>query len=93
MKERVITGLVAAAVFIPFLWLGGLPLQLLMTAIGLIAVQELLKMKKLSIFSVEGIITALATVLLMLPEHGLLIMPLGFMDETQFERMNYLVSQ
>jgi len=77
MKERVITGLVAGAVFIPFLWIGGLALQLLMTAIGLIAVQELLKMKKLTIFSVEGIITALATVLLMLPESYLHFIPDG----------------
>lgn len=77
MKTRTITALVAAAIFIPFVWMGSWPLQLFIIVLGMIAVYELLKMKKLSLFSLEGIITMATAILLMMPESYLSFIPAG----------------
>ena len=55
MQERLIGGGVAAAIFLPLLFIGGLPFQLLVGAMAMVAVSEMLRMKHLEIFSIEGI--------------------------------------
>ncbi len=45
MQERLIGGGVAAAIFLPLLFIGGLPFQLLVGAMAMIAVSEMLRMK------------------------------------------------
>ena len=55
MQERLIGGGVAAALFLPLLFIGGLPFQLLVGAMAMVAVSEMLRMKHLEIFSIEGI--------------------------------------
>jgi phosphatidate cytidylyltransferase len=59
MKQRVITGVVAAALFLPIVFYGGLPFVLLTYILATIGLYELLKMKQLSIFSVHGLISLL----------------------------------
>ena len=54
MQERLIGGGVAAAIFLPLLFIGGLPFQLLVGAMAMVAVSEMLRMKHLEIFLYRG---------------------------------------
>ncbi|OCS92356.1 phosphatidate cytidylyltransferase [Caryophanon latum] len=67
MKTRMITGVVAAALFIPFVLYGGLPWSILVYALAAISMYELLKMKDISIFSAPGVMGTLALFVLLLP--------------------------
>ncbi|MGN7478495.1 phosphatidate cytidylyltransferase [Solibacillus silvestris] len=67
MKQRIITGVIAAALFIPFVIYGGAPFAILMSIIAVIGFYELLKMKGISIASVPGILGTLALILLVVP--------------------------
>lgn len=67
MKTRIITGVIAAALFIPFVVYGGLPWTLLVYALAAVAMYELLKMKHISIFSAPGVLGTLALFALLLP--------------------------
>ena len=67
MQERLIGGGVAAAIFLPLLFIGGLPFQLLVGALAMIAVSEMLRMKHLEMFSIEGVLSMLAAFILVVP--------------------------
>ena len=67
MKERIIWGAIALAIFLPFLYFGGLPFQLLIGILAMIGVSEMLKMRRLEIFSFEGVLTMLAAFVLTVP--------------------------
>ena len=67
MQERLIGGGVAAAIFLPLLFIGGLPFQLLVGAMAMVAVSEMLRMKHLEIFSIEGILSMVAAFILAVP--------------------------
>ena len=67
MKQRIITGVVAAALFIPFVIYGGTPFAIVISAIALIGFYEILKMKGISIFSIPGLLGALALLILVVP--------------------------
>ena len=67
MKTRIITGVIAAALFIPFVIYGKLPFTLLVYALAAVGLYEILRMKKLSIFSVPGILALLAMFVLLMP--------------------------
>lgn len=68
MKQRIITGVIAAALFIPFVIYGGTPFALVISAIAVIGFYEILKMKGISIFSVPGILGTLALLILVVPD-------------------------
>ncbi|MFE7152835.1 phosphatidate cytidylyltransferase, partial [Heyndrickxia sporothermodurans] len=59
MKQRIITAVIAAAIFIPIVIYGNIPFVILSYLMGTVALYELLKMRKLSIFSIQGIISLL----------------------------------
>ena len=67
MQERLIGGGVVAAIFLPLLFIGGLPFQLLVGAMAMVAVSEMLRMKHLEIFSIEGILSMVAAFILAVP--------------------------
>lgn len=67
MKQRIITGVVAACLFIPFVIYGEWPFALLTIAIALVGLYEILKMKGIAITSVPGVLGILATICLVLP--------------------------
>lgn len=67
MKQRIITALVALAVFFPLVILGGIPFTVIIYIIASIGLYELLRMKKMSIFSVGGFLTWLLLAVLLLP--------------------------
>ncbi len=67
MRERTIWGLIAMAVFLPFLLLGGLSFQLFVGILAMIAVAEMLHMKGLEFFSIEGVLAMLGAFVLTVP--------------------------
>ena len=68
MRQRVITAVVALALFIPILWLGGLAVELVAALLAVIGVYELFRMKGLTLLSFEGILAAIGAVVLLLPK-------------------------
>ncbi|MGQ5287088.1 phosphatidate cytidylyltransferase [Streptococcus pyogenes] len=77
MKERVVWGGVAVAFFLPFLIIGNLPFQLFVGVLAMIGVSELLKMKRLEVFSFEGVFAMLAAFVLAVPmDHYLTFLPI-----------------
>lgn len=67
MRERLIWGVGMAAVFLPFLIIGGLPFQLLVASLAGVAMYEMLKMRGLEPFSLEGALSIFAAIVLTLP--------------------------
>ncbi len=67
MKQRIITAVVAMAAFLPLVIFGGVPLVLLAYLIATIGLYELLRMRKVKLFSVPGIISLLILWILLLP--------------------------
>lgn len=67
MKQRVIWGAIALAVFLPFLFAGGLPFQFFVGVLAMIGISEMLRMKHLEIFSFEGILAMLGGFVLTVP--------------------------
>lgn len=67
MKQRVITAVVALLVFLPLLYLGGLPFDILITVLGLVAMSEFLIMKKKLLVSVEAILSFLMMLAVLVP--------------------------
>lgn len=67
MKTRIITGVVAAALFIPFVIYGELPFTLLVYVIAAVGIYEILRMKKIVIYSLPGIFSVFATFVMLMP--------------------------
>lgn len=59
MKTRIITGLVAGALFLPFVYIGGRPFAFMVTAMAIIALSELIRMRKMNAFSLPSVIAFL----------------------------------
>ncbi|MFB8734517.1 phosphatidate cytidylyltransferase [Bacillus sp. SL00103] len=57
MKQRILTGVLAGAVFLLAVIYGQMPFTLLIYLMGSVALFELLRMKKISIFSIPGIVS------------------------------------
>ncbi|WP_110929445.1 phosphatidate cytidylyltransferase [Bacillus massiliglaciei] len=70
MKERIITAIVMAAVFIPLLLIGSLPFLILVYILASIGLYELCKMKQISITSAPAIISFLLLWMLLIPDGG-----------------------
>ena len=67
MKQRIITGVVGAVLLIPIIIYGKLPFVLLTYLLATIGLYELLKMRKLSIFSVNGLLSTLMLWVILFP--------------------------
>lgn len=76
LQKRVVFGGIALAIFIPFLWAGGMAFQFFVALLAIIATAELIKMHGLAPNSIEGILTMFASVVLTLPlENYLTFLP------------------
>lgn len=75
MKQRVITAVIALIIFIPLIVIGGLPLTIAALALGIIAVNEILIMKKILLVSFEAIMTNIGVLLLIIPDSWLSFLP------------------
>lgn len=67
MRTRVITAIIALIIFIPLLCIGGIPFTILALALGLVAISEILAMKKKLLVSPEAIIAFLMGLAMMVP--------------------------
>ncbi|MBM7701897.1 phosphatidate cytidylyltransferase [Metabacillus iocasae] len=67
MKQRIITAVIAIAVFAPIVFAGGLPFTLMIYLLATIGVLELLRMKKISAISFPSIISILLLWVFLLP--------------------------
>ena len=67
LQKRLIFGIGALAVFLPLLYVGGLVFQLLIGSLAMLGVYELMKMKGLEVFTIEGVLSLLAALVLTLP--------------------------
>ena len=68
MKVRTLTAIIALLVFLPILLKGGLILMLFANLLALIALKELLNMNMIKFVSFPGIISAIALIIIMLPQ-------------------------
>lgn len=68
MKQRIITGVVAAALFLPIVFYGRLPFVLVSYLLATIGLYELLRMKKINIFSPNGFLSLLFLWVILFPE-------------------------
>lgn len=69
MKQRIITGLIAACLFIPFVIYGGLPFTIVTYAIAAVGIYEILKMKGISIGSIPGLLAIVGTFVMLMPSN------------------------
>ncbi|MER2089124.1 MAG: phosphatidate cytidylyltransferase [Sporosarcina sp.] len=67
MKQRILTAIVALILFVPFVVMGGLPFTIAIYAIATIGLYELLRMRDIQLFSVVGLLTWAALVVLLMP--------------------------
>lgn len=68
MKQRIITGVIAAALFIPFVIYGNVPFSVLVCAIAAVGFYEILRMKDIALISVPGLLGFLAMLILVVPD-------------------------
>ncbi|MDN4523422.1 phosphatidate cytidylyltransferase [Fictibacillus fluitans] len=68
MKERIITGVIAALLFLGVTVYGHLPFTLVIIALAVIGLHELLKMKHIPLMSAEGVIALLLTLATVIPQ-------------------------
>lgn len=67
MKQRIITALIFGAILISLTIVGGIPFIILTYLLASIAVYELLKMRKLKIFSFSGILSLIVLWIFLIP--------------------------
>ncbi|RBW69877.1 phosphatidate cytidylyltransferase [Bacillus taeanensis] len=83
MKQRIITGVLAAALFLPIVIIGGNLFTLLVMLLAVIGIFELLRMRKISFFSSPGLLSIILTMIVVIPDHWLSVFT--FNDFTRFD--------
>ncbi|MFE8699110.1 phosphatidate cytidylyltransferase [Cytobacillus sp. FJAT-54145] len=68
MKQRIITAIIAAAIFLPLVIFGGMPFVILTYLLASVALHELLRMRNLKLFSVPGLISLVVLWIFLLPD-------------------------
>ncbi|EKN63916.1 phosphatidate cytidylyltransferase [Schinkia azotoformans] len=76
MKTRILTAIIAAAIFLPLVIIGETPFVILVYLLGTIALKELLRMKKIRVLSLPGLIGFIFLWVLLIP-HSFLIESVG----------------
>ncbi|KAA0547904.1 phosphatidate cytidylyltransferase [Bacillus sp. BGMRC 2118] len=71
MMQRILTAVVAAALFLPFVIWGGIPFTLFIYLLATIAIYELLKMKHISLLTFPGILSIFLIWVLLYPDRTL----------------------
>ncbi len=67
MKQRIITAIIAAAIFIPIVIYGGMPFTVLVYLLAFVALGEAFRMSKLKIVSFPGIISFIMLGIFLIP--------------------------
>lgn len=68
MKQRIITAIIAAAIFLPIVIYGGIPFIILTYLIASVGLYEFLRMRKISLFSFPGLISLVLMWVFLLPK-------------------------
>lgn len=68
MKQRIITAVLAAVVFLPIVMYGGIPFTLLLYLMATIGLHELLKMNKMPTLAISSIISYIMMWILLVPK-------------------------
>ncbi|PLR97245.1 phosphatidate cytidylyltransferase [Bacillus sp. T33-2] len=68
MKQRIITAVIAAAVFLPIVIFGGIPFTLMVYLLASVGLYEALKMRNLKLLSVPGLISLILLWIFLLPK-------------------------
>lgn len=87
MKTRIITAVIAALLFVPFVVYGGTALTMLIYVIAAIGLFEMFKMRKLSLFSVPGILSLIALFAMLMPVEW----EKYVVDATSFSKLEWLI--
>ncbi|MGE7766418.1 phosphatidate cytidylyltransferase [Peribacillus sp. NPDC096540] len=91
MKQRIITAVVAAAIFIPIVILGGIPFLLMVYLLASIGLYELMKMKNMRVFSFEAILSHILLWVLLLPNENIAFLANINYDKVQIFLMGVLL--
>ena len=75
MKQRVITAVVALIIFIPIIVLGGVWIDIAAAVLGVVAISEILVMKKKLLVSAEAIVAYLGVLSLIVPSSWMQMLP------------------
>lgn len=91
LKTRVITAIVALAIFIPLIIIGHLPLTIAAIALGIVAMSEVLIMKKMFLTSFPAIMSYLGVAVMIMPKSWLSFLPGPFNRLTTFYLLVMLI--
>ncbi|MCO0596853.1 phosphatidate cytidylyltransferase [Peribacillus butanolivorans] len=91
MKQRIITAVVAAAIFIPIVILGGIPFLLMVYLLASIGLYELMKMKNMRVLSFEAILSHILLWVLLLPNENTAFLANINYDKVQIFLMGVLL--
>ncbi|MBI5974902.1 phosphatidate cytidylyltransferase [Staphylococcus canis] len=94
MKVRTITTIVALVIFLPILLIGGSIWMYFTFLLALIALKELLNMNRIRIISIPGLISALALIVVMLPQdmgHWVSLLQQRYLIAMSFIILSYTV--
>ncbi|MFE0503810.1 phosphatidate cytidylyltransferase [Peribacillus butanolivorans] len=91
MKQRIITAVVAAAIFTPIVILGGIPFLLLVYLLASIGLYELMKMKNMRVVSFEAILSHILLWVLLLPNENTAFLANINYDKVQIFLMGVLL--
>lgn len=75
MRQRVITAVVALIIFIPIIIAGGVWIDIAAAVLGVVAISEILVMKKKLLISGEALISYLGVLVLIAPQQWLSLLP------------------
>lgn len=67
MRTRTVTAIVALLLFVPIVVVGALPMLMLVYLLSFTALYEILKMNRIHIFSIPGILSLIALFIIMMP--------------------------
>lgn len=91
MKQRIITAVVAAAIFIPIVILGGIPFLLMVYLLASIGLYELMKMKNMRVLSFEAVLSHILLWVLLLPNENTAFLANINYDKVQIFLMGVLL--
>ncbi|WP_191561703.1 phosphatidate cytidylyltransferase [Metabacillus idriensis] len=84
MKQRILTAAVALAVFLPAVIYGKTPFSIFIYLLASIALYELLKMKRISIYSIPGLLSLLLLWVLLIPSNYI-----NLLDEYNLSKIEF----
>lgn len=84
MKTRVITAVIALAIFIPLILIGHLPLTIAAIVLGIVAMSEILIMNKMFLTSFGAIMSYIGVAIMIIPSNWLSFLPSNWNRLTTF---------